>query len=168
MKIWPPLDRRRARHVRVPAFSPVPLRSRADGWTPQRQAAFLAALALTRSVCAAARRVGMARETAYRLRRRADAASFAAAWDAVVGRGWGRCWKVTGDERAQRAEHGLLKPLIYRGEHVGTLQKADNSALLGHIAQLDRALQGYTSMGERSQSFTGASVSTSRRRSRLS
>ncbi len=168
MKIWPPENHRRARHVRVPAFSPVPLRCRADGWTPQRQAEFLAALALTRSVCAAARKVGMARETAYRLRRRADAASFAAAWDAVLGRGLALRWKVTVEDRAQRAHYGLLKPLIYRGEHVGTVQQADNSALLGHIAQLDRALKGYTMMDEWSQSFTGTPVSTSRRRSSLS
>lgn len=128
----------RARHPRVPAFAPVPLRARADGWTPLRQAAFLAALALTQSVCAAARRVGMARETAYRLRRRAGARSFAAAWDAVLGRAAAARRKVTAGERAQRAFAGLLKPLIYAGRHVATIVKADNCALLGHMARLAR------------------------------
>lgn len=130
------LCRTRARHPRVPAFAPVPLRARADGWTPMRQAAFLAALALTGSVCAAARRVGLARETAYRLRRKPGAGSFAAAWDAVLGRAAPARRKVTAGERAQRALSGLLKPLIYRGRHVATIEKADNSALLGHMARL--------------------------------
>ncbi len=68
----------------VPAFTPVPLRIRQDGWTPDRQRAFLAHLRLTGSVEAAARAVGMRRETAYRLRRRPGGESFAAAWDAAM------------------------------------------------------------------------------------
>ncbi len=58
---------------------------RADGWTPARQLAFLETLARTRSVSAAAKSVGMSREGAYRLRRRADAGLFAAAWDRAMG-----------------------------------------------------------------------------------
>ena len=74
---------RRTAHIppprrKVPAFVPVPLRARADGWTPLRQAEFLGYLAETRSVAEAARRVNMARETAYRLRDRPGAESFAA------------------------------------------------------------------------------------------
>ena len=137
MKTYPP--RRPAHHPRVPAFSPVPLRGRADGWTPKRQAAFLAQLAITRSVREAARRIGMARETAYRLRAKPGAESFAAAWDAVLGKSNKGRRKVTSDERARRATEGLLKPVIYAGKHVGTMRKVDVSALLGHLAQLDRA-----------------------------
>lgn len=103
-----------------------------------KQAAFLGALAETGSVCAAARRVGMARETVYRLRRRPGAESFAAAWDAVVGRGTGDRRKVTIAELARRALDGLLKPHMYGGQHVATIQKEDNSALLRRMAQLDR------------------------------
>ena len=58
---------------------------RFDGWTPARQLAFLETLARTRSVSAAAKSVGMSREGAYRLRRRADAGLFAAAWDRAMG-----------------------------------------------------------------------------------
>ena len=47
----------------MPAFVPVPLRTRSDGWTPLKQAEFLGYLAETRSVAEAARRVNMARET---------------------------------------------------------------------------------------------------------
>ena len=122
------------------------MRTRADGWTPERQAAFLGALAETGSVVAAARRVGMARETAYRLRRKPDAGSFAAAWDRIVGSQGDRSAqgdrsrkrKVTAGERPQRALFGLLKVRMYRGRHVATERKADNSALLAYLAQLDR------------------------------
>lgn len=137
MKTYPPAAP--ARHIRVPAFVPVPLRGRADGWTPARQVAFLVALAQTGAVATAARHVGMARETAYRLRRRADATSFAAAWDTVLGRVTPRRTKVTGDELARRALDGLLKPHLYRGAHVATVAKADNSALLRYLAQMERA-----------------------------
>lgn len=152
MKTYPRKARCLARHPRVPAFSPAPTRERADGWTPARQAAFLAHLAITRSVSAAARRVKMARETAYRLRRRRGAESFAAAWDAVLGRAGGKR-KVTTAERRRRAIDGLLKPVIYQGRHVGTTEKADPSALLGHLAMLGFDPPQSAEDYERSQSF---------------
>ena len=71
MKRYP--SRKPAHHARVPAFVPVATRTRKDGWTARRQAAFLAALAITGSVSEAARRVSMARDSAYRLRRREGA-----------------------------------------------------------------------------------------------
>jgi len=160
MKSYPRSAPRKARHPRVPAFVPVPVRARADGWTPSRQAAFLAELAITRSVLAAARKVGMARETAYRLRARAGAESFAAAWDAVLGRSAGSPRKVTHDERVRRALGALIKPLIYRGRHVATMPKADNRALLGHLAQLDRSERAERQAWLRSQGFAGRSAST--------
>jgi hypothetical protein len=126
------------RHIRVPAFLPVPLRGRADGWTRERQAAFLVALAATRSVAAAARKVGMARQTAYRLRERPGAESFARAWDAVLGRDGTAKWKVTPEERMRRALDGLIRPRVWRGEMRGISTKADNSALLTVLRQLDR------------------------------
>jgi hypothetical protein len=157
MKTYPPVARARARHARVPAFVPVPQRSRCDGWTPERQARFLAELALSRSVVAAARAVGMARETAYRLRRKPGAASFAAAWDQVLGRGPGKR-KVSAEERQLRAVAGLLKPHIYRGKCTGIARKADNSALLGHLAHLDRVCREEDGTMERSQSFAVGSA----------
>ena len=71
MNRYPP--RKSAHHARVPALIPVATRARKNGWTTRRQAAFLAALAITGAVSEAARRVSMARETAYRLRRREGA-----------------------------------------------------------------------------------------------
>ena len=123
---------------RVPPFHPVPLRARADGWTPLRQAEFLGHLALTRSVSAAARAVGMARETAYRLRRRAGAASFAAAWDTGLGLAPGGA-KVTPPDLRHRIDSGLWRPVVRRGQVLGAVQKADNGALLALLARIDRA-----------------------------
>src|SRR4051812_28528512 len=67
-----------------PPFAPVPLRSRQDGWTVERQRTFIAALARTGCVGRAALEAGMSRESAYRLRRRKGAESFAAAWDSIL------------------------------------------------------------------------------------
>ncbi len=58
-----------------------PAKIRRDGWTPERQLRFLAALARTPSITKAAAYAGMSRESAYRLRARKDGALFAAAWD---------------------------------------------------------------------------------------
>lgn len=65
--------------------SPTPNRRiRRDGWTVERQLAFLAALAETRSATRAAAAAGMSRESAYRLRERPAAALFAALWDGAL------------------------------------------------------------------------------------
>ena len=86
MKHYPPPARSSVPLVRIPRFHPVPLVRRADGWTVERQVRFIGYLAQTRSVAAAARAVSMGRESAYRLRKRAGAAGFAAAWDAALGK----------------------------------------------------------------------------------
>jgi len=153
MKTYPKARRRKAHHPRVPAFLPVlQQRSRSDGWTPERQAHFLGELAITRSVTKAARKVGMARETAYRLRAKPGAESFAAAWDKALGRD-GPKPKVTFEERRRRALEGLLQPRIYGAKCTAIARKADNTALLGHLAALDRFGIDEEPACERSQSF---------------
>lgn len=62
---------------------PVRRRPRYDGWTEEKQRRFIETLADTGLVSAAAKAVGMTRETAYRLRRSAHGAAFARAWDAA-------------------------------------------------------------------------------------
>jgi hypothetical protein len=59
-------------------------RTRADGWTAERQLRFLDTLAATRNVGKAASAAGMSRESAYRLRERRDGALLAALWDRVL------------------------------------------------------------------------------------
>ncbi len=64
-------------------FDPVPVRRRRDGWTPERQRRYVAALFETGHGGKAARAVGMTEQGAAKLRRRPDAASFARACEAA-------------------------------------------------------------------------------------
>ncbi len=96
-------------------FDPVPLRERHDGWTPERQADFIAALAETGCVDMAAKAVGKSTQTAYRLRRHFDAQSFRQAWDAALDYAIRRL----SDAVYSRAIHGVPVPHYYKGELVG-------------------------------------------------
>ena len=128
---------------RIPAFHPVPVKPRKDGWTPERQAAFVGYLAQTRCVTTAAAMVGKDKTSAYRLRRREGAAGFAAAWDAALGQGGARVTlasaKSTGLSAGYRFASGLAQVVMYRGKYRATRWKADNNALLQFVAQLARA-----------------------------
>ena len=68
----------------LPQFEPVPRKYRHDGWTPERQKAFIAALAESGNVTAACEHVGMTTVGAYYLRRQHGAESFAHAWEAAL------------------------------------------------------------------------------------
>ena len=127
---------RRARKMpRVPAFYPVPTRSRRDGWTKQKQTDFLGYLAETGSVMGACEAVKMSRNSAYKLRARPGAESFAAAWDAALG---APVRKVTVTDLEFRAYHGLIQPVLFRGKYRGAWRKPDNSALLRLHRRLER------------------------------
>jgi hypothetical protein len=114
---------------RVPAFNPVPLRYRRDGWTPGRQSDFLGRLAETGCVAAAARHVGMTRESAYRLREKWGAESFAAAWDSILAQR-PSAPKSTNELLWHRLLYGTLKPVMRGGKHVATRHSPDNDAVL--------------------------------------
>jgi hypothetical protein len=87
-----------------PTFTPVPLaRNRHDGWTPERQRLFLIALAALGTVDAAAQAVGMSRISAYNLKKRDCADSFAREWDRAVG--FGRSMMF--DYAMERAINGI-------------------------------------------------------------
>lgn len=130
-----PIARPHRRLPRVPPFYPVPLRARQDGWTPERQADFLGHLAETRSVSAACARVGISRNSAYKLRTKPDAESFAAAWDAALG---APIRKVTITDLWFLAYRGLIRPRFRGGKYIRSVQKPDNSALLKLVARFDR------------------------------
>jgi hypothetical protein len=137
--------------LRLPAFHPVPVRTRADGWTPLKQAEFIGMLTETGSVAAAAAFVGMARETAYRLRRKPGAEEFAQAWDvALVVAGVRQPGEQPRSRRPRKVTHeptwrmivdGCWRPVLRNGKYAGSIKKADNSALLGYLAQLDRSFR---------------------------
>ena len=106
-------------------FAPVPGAARHDGWTPERQRAFIAALAQHGGVAAAARSVGMTPQTARRLRQRDGAADFAHAWDIAAEEGRGR----SVDEAVRRGRDGWLVPVTRNGQVVGHRRRYDNRLL---------------------------------------
>jgi hypothetical protein len=120
----------------LPAFDPVPLRARRDGWTPERQREFIRILHVTRSISAACQAVGMSRKSAYRLRERPGAETFATAWDAAFAlrpapapinfsQLWYRaCFRV--------------KPVIRGGKQVGMIEQPDNAAALKLYDRIER------------------------------
>lgn len=116
------------------AFTPVPVRPRADGWTVERQQGFVQLLALIESVTAAARGVGMTKKSAYRLRARPGAESFAAAWDVAVS--WGRS-RVTALSLS-RALAGEVRPYYYRGRKCGEHVRNTDSLLIAILNARDR------------------------------
>lgn len=94
------------------AFTPVPLgRQRARGWSLPQQQRFIMALAAMGSVGQAARAVGMGRASAYRLRDRAGAESFARAWDHAITLGQARMF----DCAMERALNGVTTVRVLRG-----------------------------------------------------
>ncbi|MES2442711.1 MAG: hypothetical protein V4574_07755 [Pseudomonadota bacterium] len=119
-----------ALEIPVPWFTPVPLlRTRHDGWTPARQRIFLAALADSGVVSRAARAAGMGVTSAYNLRRRKGAESFAAAWDTVE--------KAARDRAlAYVIEHimnGETHPRFYAGRFIGTIHRVDARVALAAV-----------------------------------
>jgi hypothetical protein len=108
------------------AFDPVPVKARRDGWTAERQRGFILRLALIGGVAAAARSVGMSRESAYRLREHPGAAAFASAWDKA--QGWGRSGAT--DLGIERALIGETRTVYYRGRKVGEQVRFDNRLLI--------------------------------------
>lgn len=118
-----------------PSFTPVPVRRRRDGWTPERQLLFIARLIECRCPSHAARQVGLSRESAYRLRRHSGAASFAAAWDAVLAAPPEPC----GPGAYERAFKGVLAPVVYRGCKVGERRVFDRRSVRAILAAYYRA-----------------------------
>ncbi len=102
-------------------FDTVPVRDRHDGWTPERQHAFIAALAESGCVTEACRAVGMTSQSAYRLRRHFDAQGFRLAWDAALDYAIRRL----SDAAYSRAIHGVPVPHYYKGEVVGEHRRYD-------------------------------------------
>lgn len=122
-----------------PHFTPVALgRVRRDGWTVERQRGFVAALARFGDVAKAARVVGMSAQSAYNLRRRPGAASFAAAWTEALG--WASDLAV--GAAIARARHGVTFARTYRGLFKGTIHRHDDRDLIAALRLSDRKRSG--------------------------
>ena len=102
-------------------FTPVPVRPRHDGWTVEKQIAFIEALAETGIVEHACRRVGMSRTSADELRRRPDGVHFRRAWQIAVDYA---AYRIE-EEAHQRSRHGVVRPIFHKGEQVGEYRHYD-------------------------------------------
>lgn len=105
-----------------PFLHPCPRR---NSITPDRQRAFIAALAASGSVRQAARAIGASVEALYNLRARGGAEEFAAAWEKAIDLGIARLE----DTALARAIEGELRPVVARGEIIGEY-RVHNEALV--------------------------------------
>jgi hypothetical protein len=125
-------------------FAAVPLRARHDGWTASAQRDFILRLARGAGIGEAARALGFSRQSAYALRRRRGAESFASAWDSAVALGR----NMAAVERREGAfAHGaetLLVPRYYRGRLIGFVQRDDNRSAMRALRSIDRMLDRRT------------------------
>ena len=133
-------------YARVPLFLPVPVRARADGWTVERQGRFIGYLAETGCVAEAARRVGMSRMAAWRLRRRRGAESLAEAWDAELAMRTGSDEtlpqrKVTRIELVAMAIDGPIRVRMRRGKFTWAWREPSDSAAIRLLAPAYAALR---------------------------
>lgn len=110
----------------LPDFTPVPRKYRHDGWTPERQRAFIAALADTGSVSRAAAMVNMAQANCYTLRRAPGAESFRRAWEAALDFGVARLKDIA----FERAIDGYLVPVFVAGKLMGFRRKHNDALLM--------------------------------------
>jgi hypothetical protein len=122
------------------SFTPVPVRARRDGWTPERQRDFLALLAAHGCISRAARGVGKTKQTAYALRARPGAESFAAAWD--------EAWRQAAERKRASAPPsftdralGIVEPVFYRGRKVGERTRYDHRAFRILVARALASLE---------------------------
>ena len=125
----------------APDHAPRPLREpRHDGWTVERQHAFLDDLGHHGNVTRAAGAVGLSASSAYRLRGR-DAAlaaggggggAFAAGWRAATAMAYTRLR----DLAFERIENGTVQTVFYQGKFAGTRLVFSDRLLLGMLAHL--------------------------------
>ena len=128
-----------AREVFEPAdFDPVPTAPRHDGWNAEKQLEFIEALAAAGCVDHAARAVGMQPGSAYRLRARADATSFRAAWEHALEYAIHRLAEAT----LSRAIHGVARPVFYQGEQIGERRYYDERLAMFLLRTRDPARYG--------------------------
>jgi hypothetical protein len=106
----------RTRSAKPPTFTPTPrARERHDGWTADRQLAFIEALAECACVDEACAKVGVSRSAGYAFRTRAEARSFRVAWEAALDAGTRRLAEAV----FSRALHGVTRPVFYKSEQIG-------------------------------------------------
>lgn len=117
-------------------FTPVPLaRVRRNGWSPERQIAFIARLADCGVVRTAAVSVGMSARSAYQLLDRVPwDHPFALAWDAAMDRARAAAFAL-----AERALTELERvPITYRGRVVGWRTRLNEKMAIAALRHMFR------------------------------
>ncbi|MFM2410838.1 MAG: hypothetical protein RL481_1666 [Pseudomonadota bacterium] len=122
----------------IAAFPPARPRTRADGWTPERQRRFCEILADCGIVRDAAKAVGMTPQSAYELKRRPEGKGFALAWAAALLLARPRLV----DLAIERAVDGNSEQYFKDGELVGERRKQDVRHLLATITKLENGQTG--------------------------
>jgi hypothetical protein len=107
-------------------FEPVPRRYRHNGWTPERQKAFIGWLAVTGCVDRAARMVNIAQTNCYELRRAPGAEGFRRAWDSALDFAVPKLKDIA----FQRAIEGELVPVFSGGKLMGFRRKYNDKLLM--------------------------------------
>lgn len=118
---------------------PVRPRYRSDGWTPARRTAFVDLLEQDCTIEAAARAVGLSRQTAYATRARSP--EFAAAWDAALA--GARAARIAASPSKpgvlERAVDGVATPVFYGRRQVGEVRRFDHRAMFDPLRRQERA-----------------------------
>lgn len=117
----------------IPQFETAPTRKRHAGWTADRQRRFIEQLALTGNVGDACATVGVASSSAYRLRNKAGAESFARAWDAALR----LCATRLAAIGLDRAVNGRVERFYKAGELVMERRMPSDYLLTWFLSRLD-------------------------------
>src|SRR5260221_13940418 len=117
----------------LPRFDIAPTRNRHSGWTAERQRKFIEHLSLTGSVGESAALAGVSSRSAYRLRNKAGAESFARASDAALSLCATRLAAIAFD----RALHGRSERFYRDGELVMERKMPSDYLLTWLLARLD-------------------------------
>ena len=154
---------KRAARPALPEFDPVPCKFRHDGWTPERQRAFIGALADTGCVSRAAAMVNMAQANCYTLRRASGAEGFRRAWEAALDFGVQRLKDIA----FERAIDGQLVPVFVGGRLMGFRRVRNDKLLMfclrhyGHDANGRRTkIDYFTTRAQAGTDGSGAQAST--------
>ncbi len=123
----------------LPGFDPVPVRYRVDGWTPERQRAYVEHLAETLCPETAASLVGMSAQSVRRLRRRPGAEGLNAACDAALRKGLSERGRAA---LIDEAVNGRLVRRFYHGELISEERIRSPRLLLALIEKAESLFAG--------------------------
>lgn len=120
-------------------FTPAPVKPRHDGWTAERQRAFIATLAETGCVSEACAEVGITPRSAYRLREHPGAADFRSAWNHAMSMASARLAALA----FERAVHGSVERIYRNGELVEERREPSDRLLMWLLSHHDPVAFGW-------------------------